>query len=85
MPWIPDEHMADVHVIRQDYAQARAEAEADPDDEVAAAHYAEQYARRARAMRSLHRDDAVGVRHLAAMFRCSKAMVRAALEEETDE
>ena len=22
MPWIPEEHMADVHIIRQDYARA---------------------------------------------------------------
>jgi hypothetical protein len=84
MTHLPEEHMADIHIIRQDYAQARAEYEADRDDKVAEAHLEEQHQRRARAMRSLHRDDNASVRRLAAMFRCTKSAVREALAEETE-
>lgn len=82
MSWIPNEHMADVHIIRQDYAQAIAEVQADPDDKSAEAHLGDVSARRDRAMRSLFRDDNASVRHIAAMFRCSKNDVRDALADE---
>jgi len=83
MPWLEDEEMADLHVIRQDYAQALNAWQA---DRTAANGRAvdEQDARRARAIRSLHRDDNATVRQLAAMFRCSKAVIRAALEAKED-
>lgn len=80
MPWLPSEHMADVHTIRQDYAQALAEWEADRDNRAAAAHLDEVDARRARAIRMIHEEDGASVRHLSAMFRCSKAVIRGALE-----
>jgi len=83
MPWLPEEHMADVHIIRQDYARARNAYEANPTPETKA-QFDEQYERRGRAMRSLHRDDSYGVRVLAAMFRCSKQVVRDILAEETE-
>ena len=81
---IPEEHMADIHIIRQDYARALSEYEADRDDKVAEAHLEEQHQRRARAIRSLHRDDNAGVRELAAMFRCSKSAVREALTADSE-
>jgi hypothetical protein len=81
--WLPDTEMADIHIIRQDYAIARNTHEADPTPATLAA-LQEQEERRARAIRSLHRDDGENVKHLAGMFRCSKKIIRAALEEETE-
>jgi hypothetical protein len=82
MPWIPEEHMADVHIIRQDYARALAAYDAHPGDYGAVAALNEAGDRRERAMRSLARDDHASVRHIAAMFRCSKTVVRDALAGE---
>jgi hypothetical protein len=79
---IPEEHMVDVHVIRQDFARALSAYEADPGPATSAA-LEEQRERRARAMRSLHRDDNMGVREISAMFRTSKTATRAALAAET--
>lgn len=81
MPWIPEEHMADVHILRQDYARALAAVDENLTEETMQA-LADASARRDRAMRSLHRDDSASVRHLSAMFRCSKTAVREALEKE---
>lgn len=75
---IPEEHMADVHIIRQDYARALNDFEDFP-TKASTAVYVAQHQRRARAMRSLHRDDNAGVREISAMFRCSKTAVREAL------
>lgn len=84
-PRIPEEHMAVIHAIRQDFAQALAEAQADPDDMVASAHMEEQHQRRERAIRMIRDEDNMSIRDLAAIFRCSKAAVRTALtEEESD-
>lgn len=84
MPWIPEHHMADVHVIRQDYARAKQAFEADPNGDPAG--LLEQDARRGRAVRSLHRDDNATVAHLSAMFRCSKTAIRTYLaQEETND
>lgn len=84
MPWIPEEHMADVHIIRQDYARALSELDRHPGDYGALAQFEEISERRDRAMRSLHRDDNASVRHIAAIFRCSKTVVRDVLAADTD-
>lgn len=84
MPWLAHGDMYAVQAIRRDYAQALAEAQADPDDKSAAAHLAEQDGRRARAIRAVHRDDNASVRHLSAMFRCSKTTIRDILAADTD-
>lgn len=78
---IPEEHMADVHIIRQDFARTLAAMEANPTVETATA-FVDVEERRDRAMRSLHRDDNAGVREISAMFRCSKTTVREALAAE---
>lgn len=83
MPWLEDEEMTDLHIIRQDHARALAALEAHPSPANEEA-YIEQVDRRARAIRSLRRDDKATVRQLAAMFRCSKAVIRAALEAKED-
>lgn len=83
MPWIPEEHMADVHIIRQDYAKAVAEYEAKGSFESEEA-LVRITARRDRAIRSLHRDDGASVMHLSAMFRCSKTVIREALGREEE-
>lgn len=84
MPWLPNDHMADVHIIRQDFAAALAAHEADMDDADALTAFEDAFGRRARAMRSLARDDGASVRHLSAMFRCSKTTVREALADDID-
>lgn len=81
--WLPEEQMADIHIIRQDYARARKAYETDFSQQ-AADNLQEQADRRARAIRSLNRDDNVGVRHLSAMFSCSKSVVRTILAEEPE-
>lgn len=83
MAWLPEEVMADIHIIRQDYARAKQKYEAESTEENQAA-YQEQYDRRARAIRSLYADGDNGVRHLSMMFRCSRGFIRKALEEETE-
>lgn len=80
---LPEEHMAGVYAIRQDYARALSSAEAYPTAENVAAH-TEQHQRRARAIRSLHRDDGATVTQLSAMFRCSKTAVRNAIAADTE-
>ena len=80
MPWIPNEHMADVHVIRQDYARALKAYEDNPWQETRDA-LQEQSDRRARAIRMVHREDGAGIKHLSAMFRCPKGVIRKAIEE----
>jgi hypothetical protein len=83
MPWIPEQHMTDVRIIRQDFALARAKYDAEPTRENL--DWVEEItARRARAIRSLHRDDGASARHLSAMFRCSKTTIREALADDTD-
>lgn len=75
--------MAEVHIIRQDYARALSDFATYP----TAANeqmLKETSERRDRAMRSLARDDNASVRHIAAMFRCSKTAVRTALAGETE-
>lgn len=78
MPWIPEQHMADVHIIRQDYAKAL-NAWATEGSEQALANLREAAARRDRAIRMIHDEDSASVKHLSAMFRCTKATVREAL------
>lgn len=80
MTWLPNDHMADVHIIRQDYARAVAEYESTGSFEATEA-LVLITARRARAIRMIHREDGASVRHLAAMFRCSKGVIRKAIEE----
>lgn len=83
MPWLPSHDMADIHIIRQDFALARAKYDAEPTQENLG--WVEEItARRARAIRSVHRDDNASVRHLGAMFRCSKTTVREALADDID-
>lgn len=84
MGFIPEAYMADVHIIRQDHAQALAAAEAFPRNHLAQVALEEVRARRARAIRSLHHEDGTSVRHLAAMFRTSKTTIREALAAEED-
>jgi hypothetical protein len=81
MAWIPEEHMAEVHTIRQDYAQALAVYESVTTIENRAV-LAEAQERRDRAIRMIHEEDGMNVRHLAAMFRCSKTVIRDALAVE---
>ncbi|QGJ92819.1 helix-turn-helix DNA binding protein [Arthrobacter phage Beagle] len=80
MSRIPEEHMAEVHIIRQDYARALNGAEAFPLNHLAQVALEEVRARRERAIRMIHEEDGMSVRHLAAMFRCNKQVIRAALE-----
>lgn len=76
---LPEEHMADVHIIRQDYARALAARDADysPMNEALLFEVEE---RRDRAIRMIAEEDGATVRELAAMFRCSKSVIRGALE-----
>lgn len=80
MPWIPEQHMADVHIIRQDHARALATFEAHPSPENEDAYIA-QVDRRARAIRMIAEEDGASVRHLSAMFRTSKTVIREALAD----
>jgi len=79
MSHIPEEHMAEVHIIRQDYARTLAARDADWSPQSEAALF-EVEERRERAIRMIHEEDGMSVRHLAAMFRCNKQVIRAALE-----
>lgn len=82
MPWIPESEMADIHIIRQDYAMALAAWKEDPTVPNAAA-LGEVTQRRARAIRMINREDGrFNVRYLASMFRCNKQVIREALAEE---
>lgn len=83
MPWIPEQHMADIHIIRQDYARALNALEENHTNATASA-FAEVVARRARAIRMLHEEDGISVRRLAAMFRCNKQVIREALAAKED-
>jgi hypothetical protein len=76
--------MADVHIIRQDYARALATYEDNPWKETKEA-LDEQEARRARAIRMVHHEDGAGIRHLAAMFRCPKGVIRKAIQDGGEE
>lgn len=80
MSWIPEEHMADIHIIRQDYARALRAYQDSPWKETKDA-LDEQEARRARAIRMVHREDGAGIKYLSAMFRCPKGVIRKAIEE----
>jgi hypothetical protein len=80
MPRLPEEHMADIHIIRQDYAQALANFEAVPIPSAKAA-LEEARDRRDRAIRMVHREDGAGIKHLAAIFRCPKWIVRKSIQE----
>ena len=80
MPWIPEEHMADVHIIRQDYALAVKAWQESPTAEHLDA-LNEQHQRRARAIRMVHNEDGASARHLSGMFRCSKTVIREAIQE----
>lgn len=83
MPRIPEDHMADVHIIRQDYAKALAAWQAAPSlENVRTLRGVE--GRRERAIRMIHEEDGMSVRHLAAMFRTSKTTIREALEGGAD-
>jgi hypothetical protein len=73
--------MADVHIIRQDYARALAAVEENLTEETAKA-LADAGARRDRAIRMIQREDHASVKHLSAMFRCSKTTIREALERD---
>lgn len=84
MGFIPEAYMVAVHMIRQDYAQALAAAEAFPRNHLAQETLEGVRQRRARAIRSLHREDGTSVRHLAAMFRCTKQTIREILAAEED-
>jgi hypothetical protein len=84
MPWIPEEHMADVHIIRQDFAEALKAHEADPEDGEALTAYEDAFGRRARAIRMVHNEDGASARHLSGMFRCSKTAIREALADAID-
>lgn len=84
MPWLPDDQMADIHIIRQDYAKARNISDANPTIENLTA-TADVADRRARAIRSLHRDDNATIKQLSSMFRCNKNVIREALAAEEDQ
>lgn len=84
MPWLPGEHMADIHTIRQDFAEALKAHEEDPTDGEKLTAFEDAFARRDRAIRMVHNEDGASVRHLSAMFRCSKTTVRDALADDTD-
>jgi hypothetical protein len=75
--------MAEVHIIRQDYARALAARDADwsPKNEALLFEVEE---RRARAIRMIAREDDASVRHLSAMFRTSKTAIREALAVEDE-
>lgn len=81
MGWIPEEQMRHIHIIRQDYAAALADAHASPGDYTAALALEDVIARRARAIRVLREEDGASVRHLASMFRCNKQIIRDAIGE----
>lgn len=83
MPWLPHEHMADLRIIRQDYALAVKAWEESPSDETLDA-LNDQHQRRARAIRMVHAEDGASPRHLSGMFRCSKTVIREALAADTD-
>lgn len=85
MGWLPEDQIADIHIIRQDLARAKAAAEADPGSAEKMAALAEVLARRARAIRMVARETESTVPHLAGMFRCTKSVVRAALEATEEE
>ena len=80
MTRLPEEHMADIHIIRQDYARALRAYHDLPWKETKDA-LTEQEARRARAIRMVHREDGAGIKSLAGMFRCPKWIVRKAIQE----
>lgn len=84
MPWLPEEHMADVHIIRQDHAKAVQEYEATGSFE-ATEELVRVTARRARAIRMIHAEDGASPKHLSGMFRCSKTVIREALAAEESE
>lgn len=81
MAWIPEDQMADIHIIRQDYARAVAAWKESPTGDNLDALNG-QHQRRARAIRMVHHEDGMSVRHLASMFRCNKQVIREALAEE---
>lgn len=80
MTTLPADVIADIHIIRQDYAKALCAFEADPRKPYLASQLQEVEQRRARAIRMIREEDGASVRDLAGMFRCSKAVVRVALE-----
>lgn len=83
MGWINEQNMTDIHIIRQDYAQALSQYATypTPGNEQALEEVME---RRARAVRMINREDGISVRHLAAMFRCTKQTIREILAAEED-
>lgn len=83
MAWLHEDLMADIHIIRQDFALALKAYEENPCTETVAA-LEEQRQRRARAIRSLHRDEDMNVKHLSGMFKTSKTNIREALAAEEE-
>jgi hypothetical protein len=84
MPWIPEDVMVDIHIIRQDYAEALKAWEAAGTLENATV-LSDVSNRRARAIRMVHAEDNASVRHLSGIFRCSKTTIREALAAEEDQ
>jgi hypothetical protein len=85
MARIPEDSMTDVHLIRQDVAQARAAHEEAPGDTALQQAYQEALDRRGRAIRMIREEDRSSVRQLSAMFRVSKTIIRSELEAEDNE
>jgi DNA-directed RNA polymerase sigma subunit (sigma70/sigma32) len=81
MAWLPEDLMADIHVIRQECGRAKETFDADPTESNKQA-LTEAQERRSRAVRSLWSDGDSTIRHLAAMFRISRGTIRQILEEE---
>jgi len=79
MTFLPEDQMADIHILRQDYARALNQHEADPTHLGKYQALTAVVARRARAIRMIHDEDKMSVRNLSSMFRCSKAVIREAL------
>ena len=77
--WMPESDMKVIHKIRQDYAKARMTHEQYPAEGTQEA-LDEAVARRDRAIRTVHEEDGATVPKLAAMFRCSKTVIRTALQ-----
>lgn len=77
--------MADIHIIRQDFAEALKAHEADPEDGEALTAFEDAFGRRARAIRMIHEEDGASARHLSGMFRCSKTTIREALADKMED
>jgi hypothetical protein len=79
MPWIPDEEMTMLHIIRQDVARATKTYEESPSEYNEALLF-EAVDRRTQAINELHNSgEGFTVKFISAMMRCNKQIVRDAI------